>query len=290
MESEKTIFVVDDDEDDRMLISEALHNLSEKVNVVEVQSGTDMYELLNQDEQPTGFRLILLDMNMPRMNGLELLKLLKRNIKWRSVPVIMLSTSSNQSLIREAYKLGVNVFVVKPVSIGEFDRMVKMVSDCFLNNFVQGDLHTFDKKLKWRNIMVIEDNNDHWDLMHYSLRQSAPYVKIVRVANRSEAVETLQAKFLELKPMPEIIFLDLYLPEREDGLDLLKDIRQFVQDRDLHSIPVIVFSYSGNAKDIEAALANQANAYLIKPTDISFFPAYLNGLCSIWANAVSAPE
>jgi CheY-like chemotaxis protein len=290
MEVEKTIFVVDDDEDDRMLISESLRALPEIVNIIEVQSGTDMYELLCQEKHEGGFRLILLDMNMPRMNGLELLQRLRDNPKWRSVPVIMLSTSSNPALIKEAYQLGVNVFVVKPVTIAEFEGMTKMINDCFIHNFVSNNLYSAGKKPGWRNVMFIEDNDDHWELMRFSLQQSAPEMRITRISEKGDVINVLQSQYRLTNSLPELIFLDLYMPDREDGLNLLESIRMFSRKHNLITILVVAFSYSGDRRDIEAALAGQANAYLIKPTDITSFPTYLNSLCSVWANAVSLPQ
>lgn len=68
---------------------------------------------------------ILLDLRMPKMNGLEVLRRLKSHPKFSSIPVVVLTTSSEDSDIEEAYKLGCNSYIVKPV---EFDKFVDVAA------------------------------------------------------------------------------------------------------------------------------------------------------------------
>jgi CheY-like chemotaxis protein len=68
---------------------------------------------------------ILLDLRMPKMNGLEVLRRLKRHPKFATVPVVVLTTSSEDSDIDEAYKLGCNSYIVKPV---DFDKFVDVAA------------------------------------------------------------------------------------------------------------------------------------------------------------------
>jgi CheY-like chemotaxis protein len=68
---------------------------------------------------------ILLDLKMPKVNGLEVLRRLKRHPKFSSIPVIVLTTSTEDSDIQEAYKLGCNSYIVKPV---EFDKFMNVAS------------------------------------------------------------------------------------------------------------------------------------------------------------------
>ncbi len=68
---------------------------------------------------------ILLDLRMPKMNGLEVLRRLKSHPKFSSIPVVILTTSSEDSDIEEAYKLGCNSYIVKPV---EFDKFVDVAA------------------------------------------------------------------------------------------------------------------------------------------------------------------
>ena len=107
----KTIYIVDDDEDDRMLVREALEDVIGPAKIIEAIDGRNLLDLLLQRKQSSELELILLDINMPRMNGLETLAHIRANHEVEHIPIIMFSTSSDQKLINSAYKIGVNAFV-----------------------------------------------------------------------------------------------------------------------------------------------------------------------------------
>ena len=71
-------------------------------------------------------RLILLDLKMPKVDGIEVLKRLKADDKKKLIPVVMLTSSKEESDIIKTYQLGVNAYIVKPV---DFDQFVKAVTD-----------------------------------------------------------------------------------------------------------------------------------------------------------------
>jgi CheY-like chemotaxis protein len=289
MEMTKTIFVVDDDEDDRMLMSEAIRSIIKDVDVVEVPGGADMYKLFAAHSSAEGVRLILMDMNMPRIDGLEMLAMLKKDPHWRAVPVIMISTSTSPILINKAYSLGVNAFMIKPVDPSDFDLMAYMVNFCFVQNFPGETWSHPAKGARLDSILVIEDNDDHWNLMQMSLRQTMPRIQATRLESRGEAMDFFTTRYTKLIRQPQFILLDLYLPGRQDGLDLLKEIRQFLLGNNLVNIPVIVFSYSNHPEDVNDALAGLANAYLVKPPNVEMWPMYFRNLCAIWSSTISLP-
>jgi len=72
--------------------------------------------------------VIRLDLNMPKINGLEVLKTLKQHPRFRSIPVVILTTSSEDSDVVEAYRLGANSYIVKPVDFEKFLGVAKQVN------------------------------------------------------------------------------------------------------------------------------------------------------------------
>ncbi len=118
-----TILVCDDDEDDRMLTQQALEDAHVSNSVRFVEDGEQLLDYLYQrgkyaGENGTAPRpgLILLDLNMPKMDGREALKIIKGDKKLLDIPIVVLSTSRLDQDIIRSYQLGVNSFITKPVT------------------------------------------------------------------------------------------------------------------------------------------------------------------------------
>jgi CheY-like chemotaxis protein len=120
MNRARPIYLVDDDEDDLLLLREAFESITKLIPIVELSDGQQLVDLMGS--QPTGPEpaLILLDMNMPRMSGLEVLSRIKEDPASRHIPIIMVSTCSDQELIQAAYRMGINSYITKPVKYTEY--------------------------------------------------------------------------------------------------------------------------------------------------------------------------
>jgi CheY-like chemotaxis protein len=124
-----TILMADDDADDRMLAREAMEE-SRLCNCFRfVEDGQELMDYLkrtgpyaNADAPRPG--LILLDLNMPRMDGRQALQQIKSDPQLRRIPVVVLTTSKTEEDILRTYDLGANSFISKPVT---FERLVEIV-------------------------------------------------------------------------------------------------------------------------------------------------------------------
>lgn len=120
-----SFLLVEDDEVDVMNVKRALKKNNLTIPIHHVGNGYEALELLNywQVTELTRLKnlLILLDLNTPKMNGLELLKLLRKNNQFNKIPVIVLTTSNQQKDLVAAYNLNVAGYIVKPI---EFDKFV----------------------------------------------------------------------------------------------------------------------------------------------------------------------
>ena len=126
-----TILVADDDPDDRLMIEEAFleHNVKNKLDFVE--DGEELLQYLNREgsfadragEPYPG--LILLDLNMPKIDGREALRRMKTDENLQRIPVVVLTTSRAEEDIVRTYGMGVNSFITKPVT---FEGLVDIVS------------------------------------------------------------------------------------------------------------------------------------------------------------------
>ena len=126
MRSSKPILLVEDDAVDAMTVERALNELKVKNRLVHRLDGEDaLVYLKDQDsEKPC---LILLDLNMPRMNGIEFLKVAKADDVLRSIPVVVLTTSKGEQDKVESFKLSVAGYIVKTVDYKKFVETIRMV-------------------------------------------------------------------------------------------------------------------------------------------------------------------
>ena len=118
-----TILICDDDEDDRMLTQQALEDAHISNALRFVEDGEQLLEYLYQRGQFSGETgaaprpgLILLDLNMPKMDGREALQRIKGDPTLIDIPVVVLTTSGLDADVIRSYRLGVNSFITKPVT------------------------------------------------------------------------------------------------------------------------------------------------------------------------------
>ena len=125
------ILIAEDDADDRFLLQTAfeengftdpLEFVENGIELIEYLSGISQKKIL--DAHYPGF--ILLDLNMPKKDGREVLKEIKQHPELKKIPVIIFTTTKNENEIRRCYELGANTYVVKPVS---FDALVKVIQE-----------------------------------------------------------------------------------------------------------------------------------------------------------------
>lgn len=129
--------MADDDPDDQILLQEALRENNIPNQVCFVENGEELLDFLNQtgrfsEEKCTIPGLILLDLNMPKMDGRQALRLIKADPVLKKIPVVVLSTSRADSDIIECYNLGVNSFVSKPVNFKELVEVTREISNYWL--------------------------------------------------------------------------------------------------------------------------------------------------------------
>jgi len=133
------VLLVEDNEGDILLTREAFEESKVEIELDVVKNGKDALDFLHQT---AGFSttvrpdLILLDLNIPIYNGLEVLKEIKQDVDLKKIPVIILTTSSNPSDISKAYELHANSFVTKPIDMVAFLQTVESIQDFWLQTCV----------------------------------------------------------------------------------------------------------------------------------------------------------
>ncbi|MFC1411302.1 response regulator [Streptacidiphilus sp. N1-12] len=128
----RDILLVEDDAADAMLIEEALLQLGAARTITLVQDGVEALEHLRDPDLAVP-DVIVLDLNMPRMNGKELLAVLKEDPQLKVVPVVVLTTSSSPGDVSDAYRRHANAYITKPVNLDEFIHAVQSIDAFFLD-------------------------------------------------------------------------------------------------------------------------------------------------------------
>lgn len=288
MKNKITVYLADDDEDDRMLSREALESVLEGVYIKEFTNGRELLKTLHADEGDGEPSLIVLDINMPYINGLDVLSSIRSVSSLCHIPIVLLSTSSDGDTIKRAYQIGANAYFIKPVSPFEYKKIAYVAASCFLNTRRSLLIPKIPSNKKTTNILVIEDNADHWNLMELVLAKLGN-VRLIHQLSADRTMSFLRSACAGGQRV-DLIILDLYLPNREQGLDLIESIRGlFIQEK-LAPAPILVFSASDHKDDIKASYQRQANAYITKSSDIARSAFYLNDICSLWATTIAMPR
>jgi CheY-like chemotaxis protein len=126
----KIVLLVEDSSDHAFLIKRAMISVYQDLQIFWVKDGQEALDfIMIQKITPD---LVLLDIKMPRMNGFELLNILKGNQETKYIPVVILSTSANKKDVAKAYSLGTNCYLSKPVEIRNFRLRLKIIPSYWL--------------------------------------------------------------------------------------------------------------------------------------------------------------
>ncbi len=130
------ILIVEDNEGDVLLISEALEEKKIVSKISVVKNGEQAIDFLEKQgvyQQVLLPDLILLDINLPRKNGHEVLQYIKETEHLKQIPVIMLTTSSSESDILKSYKNHANCYITKPVDVDNFLKAVTSIEEFWIS-------------------------------------------------------------------------------------------------------------------------------------------------------------
>lgn len=129
------ILLVEDNAGDVRLTREALRDAKVRNNMMVASDGEEALEYLRQEGKHADAArpdLILLDLNLPRMNGFEVLDVIKEDPLLKRIPVVILTTSQAEQDIIRSYNLHANAYVTKPVDLDQFIKVIKSIEDFWL--------------------------------------------------------------------------------------------------------------------------------------------------------------
>jgi len=124
-QGEIEVLLVEDNPSDVELTLRALQKRNLANRVVVARDGVEALQLLERAEAPP--KVVLLDLKLPKLNGLEVLRRMKSDDRTRRIPVVVLTSSHEEPDVEESYRLGVNSYIVKPVDFESFASAVAEV-------------------------------------------------------------------------------------------------------------------------------------------------------------------
>ena len=129
---DKTILLVEDEADDETLAVRALEHHRITNDIVVVRDGAEAIDYLfctgmYAEREPRLPAVVLLDLKLPKVDGLEVLKVIKSDPRTKAIPVVILTASKEEQDLVEGYKLGVNSYIQKPVDFDQFRQIVKQL-------------------------------------------------------------------------------------------------------------------------------------------------------------------
>jgi CheY-like chemotaxis protein len=130
------ILMADDDMEDVALAKEIFVEKNASINFQSVKDGESLIDFLHAKNNNKAPDLILLDLNMPRMDGREALKEIKTHSDFCKIPVTVFTTSQSRNDIEKAYTLGANCYVIKPTAFKDWEKTINAISN-FWMDFVE---------------------------------------------------------------------------------------------------------------------------------------------------------
>jgi CheY-like chemotaxis protein len=134
--SEVFILIAEDDADDRFLLRTAFEEKGYNDKLEFVENGMELLAYLDSCQESINNRypkFILLDLNMPKKDGREVLKELKQHKLYKKIPIVIFTTTRNENEIRRCYEMGANTYVVKPASFNDLLNTIEQIRGYWLH-------------------------------------------------------------------------------------------------------------------------------------------------------------
>ena len=253
------VLVIDDNESSLLAFKEMLEKLTFRVSLASSgEAGINQVTLV-QDIEP--FDLILMDWMMPGMNGLETARQIRSHLIEPTIPIILVTSNSDDEIKKQAKELNLEGFLIKPITPSV---MFNAIMDIFSkggfgpSHYTQGlvTAHEEWKHLRDVRILLVEDNEINLQVAREIMEQQNMIVTVAR--NGWEAVQMVRDRDFDG------VLMDIQMPEM-DGLEATGLIRS---DHRFINLPIIAMTADVVAQRIQAYLAAGMNDSIFKPLDI----------------------
>jgi CheY-like chemotaxis protein len=243
------VLLIEDHPGDVRLMEESFRDSKRSIHLHVAYDGVEAMEFLMREgayaDAPRP-DIILLDLNLPKMDGREVLARIKDDVSLKSIPTVILTTSEAEEDVAKAYKLQASCYISKPVGLDAFEGVMRKFADFWLANV------KLPKKSTMR-VLVIEDNLGDVNLLRVMLQdEGSNNAELILVQTMGEAETHLAQNTVD------IVLLDPGLPDTQ-GLQSIRRIRTAAP-----SLPLVVLTSFDDDTMAVQALQEGAQDFLIK--------------------------
>ncbi len=132
----KPILLVEDDLIDQLTVKRALKELNISNPLLLAENGEEALDLLEDKQEEELPYLILLDINMPRMSGIELLEIIKQKERYKPIPVIILTTSKDEQDLKRSYEHSIAGYMLKPIKYKDYMELIRVIHNYWTKSLV----------------------------------------------------------------------------------------------------------------------------------------------------------
>jgi len=244
------ILTVDDSKAVRMVVRKTFKDFD--CEIIEASNGVEGLATAGREDPD----IILLDVTMPVMDGVEMLTKLKTDPKTKGIPVIMLTAEAGRDNVLRIAKIGIRDYIVKPFQ----DKTLVDKVDRIIDLRPKGEKEQKRKSIHDAcEIMIVEDNELNMKLFN-DLLATQGY-------NRILTRDGLNALDLAREHRPDLILMDIQLPE-VSGLEVTKWIKD---DDEISQIPIVAVTAFAMKGDEERIRSGGCEAYISKPISVPLF-------------------
>jgi len=280
-----TVLLVDDSVGYVRLVEEAFKDSGGSITLMVARDGEAALDILRQTGSYRAYPrpdLILLDLNMPKLHGREVLGAIKADAALRTIPTLILTTSILETDILESYRLHANCYLTKPANIEEFNGLVESINDFWFWRRVKKMLIKGGDQVPV-TVLLVEDSPGDVRLTQEAFRNVSAAITMHIASDGVEAMAFLEQTGVHAQaPRPDLILLDLNLP-RMDGREVLAKIKS---SDDLKTIPVLILTTSQSEVDILMSYQLHANCYMTKPVQLDAFDNLVGSINNFWLTKV----
>ena len=259
--------VVDDNALAREILAEALKRFLAKVDLV--SSGGEAIQMLANADQENPYQLVLMDWQMPVLNGLDTSRVIKHSGRLKNIPkIVMITAFGREEIQLQAEGLGIDGFLQKPVTPSVLvDTLMQIFGIGEDGSKRSAETDVVSDDFRGTRILLVEDNEVNQQVATELLESTGASVVVAN--HGGEALKILTQED-QSRPF-DVVLMDLQMPE-VDGLTATRLIRSHLR---LQKLPIIAMTAHAMAEEIHRCLEVGMNDHLAKPIDPEIFFATL---------------